>query len=223
MFVRVLLMIATVSLVSVFFPSPRAWAQAIAGEPDALVRAQTNLAKPLARELLPKTITDATGNPIAVITDAQYCGSNGTGARVLAQITKGPSSPAAANLLLADCTGPLSSVVSRHQAGIGFSGVLELTVNWSNWTLSRTVAAGAPATPTTFTMPELATIRQYSNRISTDRVPITSGNSVNEAVALAFAFSKGTITIGVFQGTPTLHFRLVGPSYGCSRRQHAYD
>jgi hypothetical protein len=181
-----------------------AFGQRRAGEPDALVRVQTNLTKPLSRELLPNSITDASGGIIASITDAQYCGPNTKSARLLAQITRGSGSPAASNLLRADCTAPLSSVVSRHKSAVGFSGVLELTVAWTSWTLTRTVANVAPVTPTTFTAPELSVIQHYSSQISTDRVQLNGNNSLNEAVALAFGFFNETIAIGVFQGTSTV-------------------
>ena len=200
--------VGTASLISVlllcaaFKPvSHHKLGQLAAGEPDALFRAQTNLTKPLAHELLPTSITDASGNFIAQITDAQYCGPTATGARVLAQITQGLNSPAAANLLIADCTGTLASVVARHQSDVGFSGVLEVTVAWSNWTLTRTVATVTPAEPAVFSAQELKAIQKYSSQVPTDKVVFSSSNNFSEVFALAFAFANDTIAIGVFQGT----------------------
>jgi hypothetical protein len=122
---------------------------------------------------------------------------------VLAQITKSPDAPAATNLLMSDCNSVLSSVASRHQSDVGFSGVLEVTLVSSNWTLARSVAAVAPASPSLFSVQEIAAMQKYSSHVPTDKVLFSGSNNFNEAFALAFSFSNGTITIGIFQGSQT--------------------
>lgn len=173
------------------------------GEPVALLRFTKNLTVPVALVFLPTVIKDNTGTVIGTLTSAQYCGSNAKIGRVLAQITKGPSAPGAANLLLSDCSSTLDAVVARHKNQTGFSGVLEMHLTWTPWTLTRSVGEVDPVDSSTFSGGQLASLSAFSDQLSMQNMTISTGGGKPESFFLGVAFTPDTITAGFFDSATT--------------------
>jgi hypothetical protein len=169
------------------------------GEPDAIARFGKNLTKPTVKALLPNGVVDGSSSLIAVFTDAQYCGIANGGARVLAQLTKGPSAVAPSNLLISDCSGSLDVVSKAHQSDDGFSGVLEITLTWNTWSLSATATGFSPVSAATFSSSDQAIISGFTNSFRTDKVALVSGADVNEMVGLSFGFALDSVTVGLYK------------------------
>lgn len=171
--------------------------------PNILVAANANLLKPLARVLLPVSVPP-TGEAIARITDAIYCGTNTNSAIVVVQITRAGISQYAPHLSqLEDCTNDPGDVLAKHTGQAGFSGTALVRLDWDGWQLTRRVTQVALDPSAGFTPQQVQQLRSYNDVVATAPMSFDAG-SVHKQYALALKFLATEIVAGIFDGQNAL-------------------